>query len=145
MLFWLRKISSVGAVYDRPFWLNHGKCAVTDRAYSGTESSVTCRYFDSEHFYGSEQQQQERIIQRVRPRGHTEPAEHKEAAECKAAQHAKSERLQVERIAKRADVVKCRKDDGAGNDREHTRRTCAEAEQRACARRKTRHQQNTEE
>src|SRR5215831_8703299 len=23
MLFWLRKISSVGAVYDCPFWLNH--------------------------------------------------------------------------------------------------------------------------
>ena len=28
-------MSSVGTVYDRPFWLNHGKCAVTDRAYSG--------------------------------------------------------------------------------------------------------------
>src|SRR5215471_20282781 len=27
---------SVGAVYDRPFWLNHGKCAVTDRAYSSS-------------------------------------------------------------------------------------------------------------
>ena len=28
-------MSSVGAVYDRPCWVNHEKCAVTDRAYSG--------------------------------------------------------------------------------------------------------------
>ena len=32
------QMSSVGAVYDRPFSLNHGKRAVTDRAYSGIGS-----------------------------------------------------------------------------------------------------------
>jgi len=33
-------MSSVGAVYDRPFWLNHRECAVTDRAYSGPAMSA---------------------------------------------------------------------------------------------------------
>ena len=27
-------------VYDRPFSLNHGKCAVTDRAYSGSNQKT---------------------------------------------------------------------------------------------------------
>src|SRR4051794_5664349 len=62
------------------------------------------------------EQQQKRIVQRVRPCGNAEAAEHVEAAERETAEHAESERLQLERIAKRADVVKCRKDDGADND-----------------------------
>jgi len=94
--------------------------------------------------YPSEQQQ-ERIVQRVRPRGNTEAAEYKEAAERQAAEYAKSERMQVERIGKRADVVKCRKDKGADDNREHTRRSCADAQQRARRRGKTRHEQDTEE
>jgi hypothetical protein len=32
---------SVRAVYDRPFPLNHGKCAVTDRAYRNPMVSIS--------------------------------------------------------------------------------------------------------
>ena len=66
-------------------------------------------------------QQQERVVERVRPRGDAEPAEQVEAAEREAAQHAEGERLELERIAVRADVVERREDERADDGGENPR------------------------